>query len=98
MANFEEIVKARNLLGLGEYATLKQVKKAYRKKAFQYHPDREGKGVQGEEMMKELNWAYKLLMDYCTNYNYSFKEQDVARVYPFDEYLRKFYHGWFDGI
>ena len=55
-------------------------------------------GVQGEEMMRELNWAYKLLMDYCTNYNYSFKEQDVARVYPFDEYLRKFYHGWFDGI
>ena len=97
MANFEEIDKARKLLGLGDAVTLKEIKQAYRRMALQYHPDR-GKEKQDEEMMKKLNWAYKLLMEYCTNYSYSFKEEDVARTYPRDEYLRKYYHGWFDGI
>jgi hypothetical protein len=48
--------------------------------------------------MKRLNWAYKLLLEYCGNYKYSFREEDVARAYPHDEYLRKYYYGWFDGI
>ena len=99
MANFEEIDRARKLLNLGDAATLKELKKAYRRMAFQHHPDR-GKKVQkeGEEVMKKLNWAYKLLMEYCANYSYSFKEEDVARTYPYDEYRRRYYHGWFDGI
>lgn len=99
MANFAEIDEARRLLGLGEVATLKGIKQAYRQKAFQYHPDKGGGDKkQGEETMKKLNWAYKLLTDYCTNYSYSFKEEDVARTYPHDEYIRRYYHGWFDGI
>jgi len=99
MANFEEIDKARTLLGLGDVATLKEIKQAYRRMAFRYHPDRGGReDKQDEEVMKKLNWAYKLLMEYCTHYSYSFKEEAVARTYPHDEYLRKFYHGWFDGI
>ena len=32
----------------------------------------------------------KVLMDYCTDYKYSFKEEDVARTYPYDEYLRRY--------
>ncbi|TET88515.1 MAG: J domain-containing protein [Dehalococcoidia bacterium] len=98
MANFEEIDKARKLLGLGEAATLKQIKQAYRQMAFRYHPDRGEKGVQAEEMMKQLNAAYKLLINYCSSYSYSFREEDVAKTYRYDEYLRKFRHGWFDGI
>ncbi len=97
MANFEEIDRARKLLGLGETARLKDIKRAYREKAFQYHPDQGGR-EQGEEMMKQLNWAYKQLMEYCANYSYSFEEQDVARTYPHDEYLRKYTYGWFDGM
>jgi DnaJ-class molecular chaperone len=99
MANFEEIDRARKLLDLRDVATMKEIKRAYKRIAFQHHPDRGGKeGKQGEEMMKELNWAYKLLMEYCANYSYSFKEEDVARTYPYDEYLRRYYYGWFDGI
>jgi len=98
MAKFEEVDKARRWLGLGERATLKEIKQAYRRKAFQHHPNRGGNGPQDEETMKELNQAYKLLIDYCANYSYSFSEEDVARTYPYDEYLRKYYYGWFDGI
>ena len=99
MANFEEINKARRLLGLEEAATLKETKQAYRRNSFRHHPDRSRvENSPDEEMMKQLNWAYKLLMEYCTHYKYSFREEDVARTYPHDEYLRKYYYGWFEGI
>jgi len=96
MANFNEIEEARNLLELGEAATLKEIKKAYRTLAHRHHPDKHNGVVGGEpaETMKKLNWAYKLLMDYCSNYEYSFSEEDVARTYPHDEYLRTFKDRW----
>jgi DnaJ-class molecular chaperone len=97
VANFEEIDKARKLLGLGEHATLKQVKQAYRRMANEHHPDKAENRAQAEQMMKQINAAYKLLSDYCASFSYSFREEDVARAYPHDEYLRKFKHGWFDG-
>ena len=100
MANFNEIEEARKLLGLGEAATLKEIKRAYRTLAHRHHPDKHSDtpDEQTEETMKRLNWAYKLLMDYCTNYKYSFREEDITKTYPRDEYLRKYYYGWFDGI
>jgi DnaJ-class molecular chaperone len=100
VASFDDIDKARNLLGLGEAATLKEVRSAYRRMASQYHPDKHktADSKQYEETMKKLNWAYKVLTDYCRDYKYTFTEKDVARTYPHDEYLRRYYHGWFDGI
>ena len=100
MANFEEISEARKVLRLGEAATLEEIKQAYRRMAFRHHPDTSSNGskTQNEEVMKKLNWAYRLLVEYCARYKYSFAEGDVARTYPHDEYLRKYYHGWFDGI
>ena len=96
MANFEEIDKARRLLGLGEEATLKEIKQAYRRMAFRYHPDSAGKDVEVEETMKQLNRAYKLLLDYCATYSYSFTREEIAKTYYYEEHLRKFYHDWFN--
>jgi DnaJ-class molecular chaperone len=100
MANFTEIDGARKVLGLSETATLKEIKKAYRTLAHRHHPDKHSSaaGEETVETMKKLNWAYKLLMDYCSNYKYSFGEEDVARTYPYDEYLRTFKNKWFDSI
>jgi DnaJ-class molecular chaperone len=98
VANLEEIDRARRLLGLGNAATLKDIKRAYRLKAFKHHPDRAVSEQQDSEMMKQLNWAYKLLIEYCNNYSYTFNQDDIARTYPYDEYLRRYSYGWFDGI
>jgi DnaJ-class molecular chaperone len=98
MANFEEIDRARKLLNLGDAVTLEEIKQAYRRMAFRHHPDKAEEEEQGEEVMKKLNWAYNLLVEYCTHYRYSFREEDVSRTYPYDEYLRRYYRGWFDGI
>ena len=48
--------------------------------------------------MKKLNWAYKLLMDYCDNYKYSFKAEDIGRTYPEREYMRNWQKNWFNSI
>ncbi|HEX74147.1 MAG TPA: DnaJ domain-containing protein [Dehalococcoidia bacterium] len=100
MANSDQIDEARRLLGLGEAATLKQVKAAYKMLANRYHPDRckEIDRAKCEEMMKRMNEAYELIMKYFTDYSYSFGEEDVRRTYSHDEYLRKYHYGWFDGI
>jgi len=99
MADFNEIEEARQLLGLGETATLQAIKRAYRTLAHRHHPDKSGEDDNTEnETMKRLNRAYKLLMDYCNEYKYSFKKEDVARTYPQDEYLRTFKEKWQDSI
>jgi DnaJ-class molecular chaperone len=100
MANFKKIEEARKLLGLSEAATLKEIKTAYRTLAHRYHPDKHSNSVSEETTatMKRLNWAYKLLMDYCDNYKYSFSEEDVARTYPDEEYLRTFKDKWYNSI
>jgi hypothetical protein len=98
MPDFEQIDGARRLLGLGEAATLKQIKRAYRRLAAQYHPDKcKEDELACEEKMKGLNQAYELIVKYCADYKYPFREEDVARTYPYDEYLRKYHRAWFDG-
>ena len=89
MAGFEEVNKARELLGLGETATLKQMKRAYKRAANRYHPDkcRDSDRVKCAEMMKKVNKAYELITKYFTGYSYSFREEDVARAYPDDDYI-----------
>lgn len=47
-------------LGVSEDATAEEIKKTYRKLAFQYHPDR---NPGNEDMMKDLNEAYAVLSD-----------------------------------
>ena len=99
MANFAEIDEARKVLGLSESATLKEIKRAYRTLAHRHHPDkRSGDESSEDEIMKKLNWAYKLLMDYCDNYKYSFREEDIARTYPEEEYMRNWRKNWFNSI
>ena len=48
------------VLGVNEDASFEEIKKTYRKLAFQYHPD---KNPGREDMMKEINEAYAVLSD-----------------------------------
>lgn len=49
-------------LGVSKSATAEEIKKAYRKLALQYHPDR-NKTKEGEEKFKEVTKAYEVLSD-----------------------------------
>lgn len=49
-------------LGVARTATAEEIKKAYRNKARQYHPD-VNKAPDAEKMLKEINQAYEVLSD-----------------------------------
>ena len=51
------------ILGISRNATKEEIKKAYRKKAMEYHPDRNPDDPQAEEKFKEASEAYSILSD-----------------------------------
>ena len=51
------------ILGVSRDADEEEIKKAFRKKAFQYHPDRNQGNSEAEEMFKKVSEAYSVLSD-----------------------------------
>ncbi|OGH16619.1 MAG: hypothetical protein A3C30_04285 [Candidatus Levybacteria bacterium RIFCSPHIGHO2_02_FULL_40_18] len=57
------------ILGVSKSAKPDEIKKAYRKLALQYHPDR-NKTKEAEEKFKEINHAYEILSDLSKRQQY----------------------------
>jgi preprotein translocase subunit Sec63 len=91
MPTFKKLDQARQLLELGEAATLKEFKAAYRRLSHRYHPDKAG----DEQMMTRLNAAYKLVTTYIDDYRYSLTEPDFYQTYPQAEHIKRFFEGGF---
>jgi molecular chaperone DnaJ len=52
-----------SILGVERTATAEEIKKAYRKKAMEYHPDRHKGDKDKEATFKKINEAYATLSD-----------------------------------
>jgi DnaJ-class molecular chaperone len=64
------------ILGINKDANPQEIREAYRKLAFQYHPDRNKDDPKANEKMKAINEAYATLSDPAKRKNYdSFRER-----------------------
>ena len=82
---YQELQKALEIFSLPERATMKQVKVRHRELVKRFHPDR---GVEADpERIRLINAAYRVLMDYCDSYMFSFEEREFYEQNP-DERLR----------
>jgi DnaJ-class molecular chaperone len=68
MALFFEINEARKFLELEEAASKDEIEAASRKLPLKFHPDRQEPEdkPEAERRMKDINWAYRTLTDYCS--------------------------------
>jgi curved DNA-binding protein CbpA len=70
-------------LGLMPDASLEEIKRAYRRLAMRYHPDRNGSSSESEDRLKDINEAYQILGDKEKRKHYDQLLLITTKYYPF---------------
>lgn len=80
MNKYKEIDAAKCLLELPEQATLADIKKNYRMLLNRWHPDKcKEDTTTCKDMTRKIIAAYRVIMNYCDNYCYSFTKEEIKR-------------------
>lgn len=72
-----------NILGINKGSSESEIKKAYRKKALKYHPDKNPGDKESEDMFKKVGEAYEVLSDPQKKSNYDNYGDPKGRSNPF---------------
>ena len=95
-------------LGITKSATPEEIKKAFRKLAVQYHPDRNQGDQKAEEKFKEINEAYAVLSDPekkkqydtfgSTGFHQQYSQEDIFKGFDFSSVFKDMGVGGGDDI
>jgi DnaJ-class molecular chaperone len=83
-----ELQEAMLVLGLRERCTLREIKTRHRELVKRYHPDSGNSGDQ--DTIRNVNAAYRVLLDYVSEYRYSFDEAEFYEQNPEEQLRRQF--------
>ncbi len=86
----DELKAALRVLGLGERATLHEIKARYRELAMRHHPGGNN-GGNPEEIYRVIE-ANRVILDFVESYSYCFSEQEYLAQY-LEERLRRQFMG-----
>jgi DnaJ-class molecular chaperone len=80
MHSFEEVMKAKTLLGLRDNASLAEIKARYKNLMQKWHPDKHLDEIETATMMSsEIISAYKIILEYVKEYEYRFDEEYIKK-------------------
>jgi DnaJ-class molecular chaperone len=86
--------EAAEVLGIGERASLHEIRRKYYEEIKRWHPDVSDQDpAVSHEMTIRLKAAYDLLLDYCMNHVFSFRNEDLAQDLeknPADYWMERF--------
>lgn len=72
--DYSELKEALRVLGLGERVTLQDIKARHRKLVKLHHPDTNAESE--PEAIRQINSAYRIILDYISEYRFSFSENE----------------------
>jgi len=88
------------ILGIDRNASESEIKKAYRKLAMKYHPDRTKGDKSAEEMFKKISEAYAVLSDKekrkqydtfgASGFSQRYSQEDIFRGFNFGDIFKEF--------
>lgn len=88
---YTELQNALRVLGLGERASIKEIKSRHRQLVKRHHPD--VGATDDPEKIREVNAAYRLLLDYIAAYRFSFAEDEFYEQNPEERIWQQFMGG-----
>ncbi|MGA7828168.1 MAG: J domain-containing protein [Geobacteraceae bacterium] len=91
------------LLGLSKSASAEEIKKAYRKMAIKYHPDKNPGNKEAEETFKQISEAYAVLSDPqkkaqydqfgSSGFHQRYSQEDIFRNFDFGDIFKDMGYG-----
>lgn len=85
---YADLLESLRTLGLGERATVKEIKARHRDLVKRHHPDTTNSN--DSDMIKKVNAAYRVVQDYLSDYRFSFKEDEFYEQNPEERIWQQF--------